>query len=45
MKDVFDLTALNINPLIEEDLKKILDQSTLQKKLCDKPVLVSVDEI
>ena len=26
-------------------MKKILDQSTLQAKLCDNPVLVSVDEL
>ena len=45
VKDVFDVTAQNINPLIEEDSKKILDQSTLQAKLCDSPVLVSVDEL
>lgn len=45
VKDVSDLTTQNINPLIEEDLKKILDQSTLQTKLCDNPVLISVDEI
>ena len=45
IKDVFDLISQNINPLIEEDLKKILDQSTLQAKLYDNPVLVSVDEI
>ena len=45
VEDVFDLTAQNINPLIEEDLKKILDQSTLQAELCDNSVLVSVDEI
>ena len=45
VKDVFDVIAQNINPLIEKDLKKILDQSTLQEKLCDNPILVSVDEI
>ena len=45
VKDVSVLTTQNINPLIEEDLKKILDQTKLQAKLCDNPVLVSVDEI
>ena len=45
VKDVFDLTIQNINPLMDKDLKKILDQSRLQAKLCDNPVLVSVDEI
>ena len=45
IKDVSNLTAQKINPLTEEDLKKILDQSTLQAKLCDNLVLVSVDEI
>ena len=42
VKDVSNITAQNINPLIEEDLKKILDQSTLQVKLCDNPILVLV---
>lgn len=45
MKDVPDSSAKNINPLTAEDLKKILDQSTLQDKLCENPVLVSVDEL
>lgn len=44
VKDVPDNSNQNINPLIIEDLKKILDQSTLQAKLCDNPVLVNVDE-
>ena len=45
VKDVSNLIAQNINPLTEEDLKKILDQSTLYTKLCDNPILVSVDEL
>ena len=45
VKDVLDSSAQNINPLTTEDLKKILDQSTLQARLCENPVLVSVDEL
>ena len=45
VKDVSDHISQNINPLTKEDLKKILDQSTLQAKLCDNLVLVSVDEL
>lgn len=45
IKDFFDVTTQNINALIEEDLKKILDQSTLLTKHCDNPVLVSVEEL
>ena len=44
VKDVLDNTPQNINPLTIEDLKKILDQSTLQAKLCENLVLVSVEE-
>lgn len=44
VKDVLDNSTKNINSLTVEDLKKILDQSTLQAKLCENPVLVSVDE-
>lgn len=43
VKDVSNLSAQNINPLAKEYLKKILDQSTLQEKLCDNPILVTVD--
>ena len=28
-----------------EDLKKNLDKSTLQAKLCENPILVSVEEL
>ena len=35
----------NINPLIAEDLKTILDQNTLQAQLCNNLVLVSVEEL
>lgn len=45
IKDIFYLSAQEINPLTKEDLKKILDQQTLQAKLCDNPILVNVDEI
>lgn len=45
VKDVPDRLAHNINPLTVEDLEKILDQSTLQEKLCDNLVLVSVNEL
>lgn len=45
LKDVFETIAQNINPLIEDDLKKILVKSTNQEKLCENLVLVSVDEI
>ena len=44
-KDIPDHLAQNINPLTIEDLKKILDQSTLQAKLCENSVLVSIDEL
>lgn len=45
MKDVPNNFDQNINPLTIEDLKKILDQSTLQAKLWDNLVLVNVDEL
>ena len=45
IKDVSDTITQNINPLTEEDLKKILVESTTQEKLCEHHVLVSVDEI
>ena len=45
VKDVSNVSAQNINPLTVDDLKKILDQSTLQEKLCENPILVSVDEL
>ena len=44
MKDVPETTPQNINPLTVNDLKKILDQSTKQGKLCENIVLVSVKE-
>ena len=31
--------------LFADDLKEILDQSTLQVKLCNNPILVSVEEL
>ena len=45
IKDVPDNSSQNIIPLTIEDLKKILDQTTLQAQLCNNPVLVSVDEL
>ena len=45
VKDVAKKYCQNINPLIVEDLTKILDQSTQQEKLCTNLVLVSVDEL
>ena len=45
VKDVSDILAQNINPLIAEELKKILDKSTLQAKLYDNPILVIIDEL
>ena len=44
VQDVSDDSPLNINPLTIDDLKKILDQSTLQARLCENLVLVSVEE-
>ena len=44
VKDVPDNSGQKINPLTIEDLKKILDQSTLQAQLCNNLVLVSVDD-
>ena len=45
VKDFPNSSPYNINPLIGEDLKKILDRSTLQAILCENPVLASVDEL
>ena len=45
MKDVPNSLAQKINPLTAKDLNNILDQSTLQARLCDNHVLVSVDEL
>ena len=45
IKDVFDIVTQNINPLIKDDLKKILVESTTEAILCKNIVLVSVDEI
>ena len=44
IKDFLDTTPQKINPLTTEDLKKILDQSTQQPKLCENIVLVNVEE-
>lgn len=45
VKDVVDTSCQNTNPLIVEDLSKILDQSTQQAHLCTNLILVSVDEL
>lgn len=45
IKDVSDNTTHSINPFIEEDIKKILVDSTTKEKLCSHPILVNVDEI
>ena len=45
VKDVLDIFSQNINPLTTNDLKRILDQSTQQSKLCSNHVLVSVNEL
>ena len=45
IKDVSNTTDPNINPLLEEYLKRILIPSIVQAKLCDNPILVSVNEI
>ena len=45
IKDVSDNVPQNINPLIEEDIKKILLDSTTKAQLCSHPILVSVDEL
>ena len=43
VKDVSDVSTQNINPLIVDDLKKILDQSTLQAQLCGNLILASIE--
>ena len=45
IKDVSNPLTHNINHLTIEDLKKILDQSTLQEKLFGNPILVSMEEL
>ena len=45
VQDVPDTSGQNINPLIVEDLKKILHQTTLQSQLCTNLVLLSVEEL
>ena len=45
INDVYDTITQKINPLIDDDLKKILMESTTQAKLCENLVLVSIDEI
>ena len=45
VQDVPNNSGKNINPLNAKDLKKILDQTTLQAQLCNNPVLVSVEEL
>ena len=45
IKDISNLSTNNIDPITKDNLKKILEQSTLQAKLCDNPILISVDEL
>ena len=45
VQDVPDTSGQNVNPLIVEDLKKILHQTSLQAQLCTNLVLVSVEEL
>ena len=45
IKDVFDTSCQNINPLTIEDLTKILDQTTLRAQLCTSLIMVSVDDL
>lgn len=45
VKDLSKTISQNINPLTQDDLKRILLKTTLQAKLIDNPILVSVDEI
>ena len=45
IKDVPDNFGQNTNPLTTEDLKKILDQTTLRAQLYNNPILVSVEEL
>lgn len=45
IKDVSDNTMHNINPLTEDYLKRILQDSNLATKLCTNPVLISTDKI
>ena len=44
VKNVPDTTPQNINPLTVEDLKKILNQSAQQTRLCENLVLFNVEE-
>ena len=45
IKDVFESTIQNINPLTKEDLQKILIDSNTKSQLCNHTILVNVDEI
>ena len=45
INDVFNNIVENINPLIEDDLKRILQDSNLAAKLCTNPILINTDEI
>ena len=45
IKDVLDTSEKNVNPLTEEDLKKILIDYTTTTQLCTHPVLVRVEKI
>ena len=44
VKEILDTTPQNIDQLTIEDIKKVLDQSTWQTRLCENVVLVSVEK-
>lgn len=44
IKDIADNLSHNINTLTEENLYKIL-KNTTKEKLCTNPIIVRVDEI
>ena len=45
IKDVLDTSEKNVNPLTEEDLKKILIDYTTTTQLCTHPILGRVEKI
>lgn len=45
IKDFPDNFAQNINPLTDDDIKKILKDSTMVAKLCSNPLLVRTNKI
>ena len=45
IKDVSNNVNQNVNPIIEEDMQKILQDTTTKAQLCSHPILVSVDNL